>query len=352
MKNKRILAAVTAAALTLSAPAAFADVNLSVNGWPIYFEQPLALYNERTMVPIREFFEAIGGTVIWLTETNQARVFFDGKELLFTLGGRNLYVNGQPHVIPDDEPAPMLIDGKTVVHIRQVAEPIGYEVGWDAATGTVTMNDPHMGEDMVHLDTAGTVDTTNTMAFDYGSVVIDPGNGGGTGANYAGVTEDEISLAISLRIRDNLAAAGYNVILTRDADYQVSSQGRVDTANRPVNGGGVPAVFVSIHCNSFDDTSANGTQVYYDPDSMYGTVLAQNIYNEILAHSALQGAQVHDGSTLYVVRMTRQPAVRVETAYLSNDSDRAYLVSAEGQSAIAEGITAGIIRTINQMMAE
>ena len=210
---------------------------------------------------------------------------------------------------------------------------------------------PQSGGGEVNLDTTGTVDTTKKVELDYVSIVIDPGHGGyDPGAIGGKVNEKDVALAISLLVRDKLEDEGYNVVMTRSADTYPSLQDRVDIASKATDGEKIPALYVSIHCNSVDNNpGVNGTQVYYHPDSKYGTILAENIYNRNLVNTTLTPRQVHDGSGLFVIRKTIQPAALVETAFISNDSDREYLTSKEGQEALATGIVEGIIETMEQM---
>ncbi len=458
------------------------DINILVDGRKIVTNKmPPIVLNEKTFVPVREFFEAVGCSVTGLSGADGFLISYGGRTLQLTADSRSIYVNGELDSLPADEPAPIVINGELMAPMRLIAEKLGFDVGWDGNSGAATLTSPFGGgyiskivpatvdrADMVYLaydspaeptvnrygspdrvvldfpntkltedyseysvnganvisvrcanhentarivldvrnqpnvllsrtetgiviavspaDQGGAVTSTDDLRngayfdptafvdsipqqtsvivsagganavtdaeYDYGSVVIDAGHGGYTGASSGGIMEDHITLAIALKVRDKLTAAGYNVVMTRTSDVKVSLQSRVDIASRPTNGNAIPVVFVSIHCNSFDDPSTNGTQVYYHTESHYGTILAQNIYDADVANTTLKGSRIRDGSDLYVVRKTVQPAALVETAFISNDSDRAYLTSEEGQEALANGITAGIIKTVQQMMQD
>ena len=58
--------------------------------------------------------------------------------------------------------------------------------------------------------------------------------------------------------------------------------------------------------------------------------------------------KTQNGSHLYVIRTTTSPAVLVETAFISNENDRKFLTSKEGQAKMAEAIAKGILETINK----
>lgn len=181
-------------------------------------------------------------------------------------------------------------------------------------------------------------------------VVIDAGHGGedpgAIGYNSSGKAvayESHINLAISLLVGEKLEKSGIKVVYTRDEDKYITLQGRSELANTIECD-----MFVSIHCNSIDNGQINGTQVYYHPDSEIGTVLAENIYNKMVDMTSLAPKETQNGSHLYVIRTTTSPAVLVETAFISNEKDRNYLMSKEGQETIAEAIYRGIIETMNE----
>lgn len=181
-------------------------------------------------------------------------------------------------------------------------------------------------------------------------VVIDAGHGGedpgAIGYNSSGKAvayESHINLAISLLVGEKLEKSGIKVVYTREEDKYITLQGRSELANTIECD-----MFVSIHCNSIENGQINGTQVYYHPDSEIGTVLAENIYNKMVDMTSLAPKETQNGSHLYVIRTTTSPAVLVETAFISNEKDRNYLMSKEGQEIIAEAIYRGIIETMNE----
>ena len=93
-------------------------------------------------------------------------------------------------------------------------------------------------------------------------VCIDPGHGGSqpgaVGPN--GTLEKDITLAVSLKLRDLLKAQGFEIIMTRETDKDVRTrpqenelQARCNVANNAK-----ADYFVSIHCNAAEDKSAHG----------------------------------------------------------------------------------------------
>lgn len=198
-------------------------------------------------------------------------------------------------------------------------------------------------------DSAIKDETPNVNVSGQKIVVIDAGHGGddpgAVGYNSSGKAvayESHINLAIALLVGEKLEQSGVRVVYTRDKDEYITLQGRSELANNIECD-----MFVSIHCNSIENASINGTQVYYHPASEIGTVLAENIYNNVVEMTGLSPKKTQNGSHLYVIRTTSSPAVLVETAFISNESDRNYLLSKSGQETMAEAIFQGIIETMN-----
>ena len=93
--------------------------------------------------------------------------------------------------------------------------------------------------------------------------VIDPGHGGsdpGAVGIDGGATpnEEDFVLDVSLRLRTLLQNAGAAVVMTRTTDTTVSLTARRDLTNAED-----PDAFLSIHCNSFGDSSAHGTETFW-----------------------------------------------------------------------------------------
>ena len=90
---------------------------------------------ERTMIPLRKPFEAIGAAVSYDTGSRTVFVKKDSTEISLVID-RGMFVNGSAYSQTD---APAVIkDGRTYVPIRHIFEVLGYSVSWDNETKTVT----------------------------------------------------------------------------------------------------------------------------------------------------------------------------------------------------------------------
>ena len=85
--------------------------------------------NSRTLVPIRMITETLGGRVSWNAKTKEVVLTIDGKEIKMTIG-KTLAAYGT---------APVVINDRTFVPVRFVADELGAEVKWDNTTKTVTI---------------------------------------------------------------------------------------------------------------------------------------------------------------------------------------------------------------------
>jgi len=174
-------------------------------------------------------------------------------------------------------------------------------------------------------------------------VVIDPGHGGkDSGApGLGGLLEKDVVLPISTKLARILEQNGVQVVLTRDADFFVELQGRVDIAKR-VNA----TVFVSIHANSVDNRpDVNGLEVYYY-DSGYG--LAETVRQTILQNISTLNNRGTRKARFYVLRKNSMPAILVETGYMTGREDNPRLGSSDYQSRMAEGIARGVLNYLKQ----
>ncbi|MFN6525996.1 N-acetylmuramoyl-L-alanine amidase [Nostoc sp. ChiSLP03a] len=174
-------------------------------------------------------------------------------------------------------------------------------------------------------------------------VVIDPGHGGkDSGApGLGGLLEKNVILPIGKRVGAILEQNGVQAVLTRDADFFVELQGRVDIAKR-VNA----TLFVSIHANSVDNRpDVNGLEVYYF-DSGYG--LAEVVRKTILQDIGTIKDRGTRKARFYVLRKSSMPSILVETGYMTGYEDNPRLGTPEYQNRMAEAIARGILKYLQQ----
>ncbi|KAB8333060.1 N-acetylmuramoyl-L-alanine amidase [Scytonema tolypothrichoides VB-61278] len=174
-------------------------------------------------------------------------------------------------------------------------------------------------------------------------IVVDPGHGGkDSGAvGIGGIQEKNIILPIGKRVAEILERSGYQAILTRESDYFVTLQGRVDIAERTN-----ADVFVSIHANSAgaERPEVSGLETYYY-DS--GVNLARIVHNSILRSVNVRDRGIRK-ARFYVLRKSSMPSILVETGYLTGREDAAKLPNRLYQNKMAEGIADGVLQYLKQ----
>jgi N-acetylmuramoyl-L-alanine amidase len=162
-------------------------------------------------------------------------------------------------------------------------------------------------------------------------VAVDPGHPPAGANGPTGLTEAQANLAIALRLRTMLEAAGARVLMTRSDDRPV------DLALRPRMAADSNAhVLVSIHNNAFPDGvnpwTNNGTSVYYfQPHSLD---LARHMLRELLAELGTRDIGV-GRADLALVRPTWLPSILSETLFLMIPQQEAALRDPTVQERIA-----------------
>jgi len=104
-----------------------------------------------------------------------------------------------------------------------------------------------------------------SLSFGYYYVCIDPGHGGSDSATVGpiyGVFEKDANLTVALLLKNKIEYYIYPVLMTRTIDTTKSLHERVEMANT-ANDGGPVNYFISVHHNSDNDTSVNGTETYH-----------------------------------------------------------------------------------------
>jgi N-acetylmuramoyl-L-alanine amidase len=183
-------------------------------------------------------------------------------------------------------------------------------------------------------------------------LVIDPGHGGkdaGALSKNEMYYEKNINLGIVLALKELLDKENIKVYYTRTADDTVFLRPRVTLAN---------AVdcdyFISIHCNSNEVSSPNGTEVlYYDTEfnSVPSEELAKLFSDELGKTIELRnrGIVLKHSKEIFIMDKAEVPLILIEMGYLSNSMDLNYLINQQNQKTIAQGIYNGIMKAFKEM---
>lgn len=122
--------------------AAEREVTVTVNGEQLEFDQPPVIINDRTLVPMRAIFEALGADVNWDQNTKTATATEDGITVKFTIDSNIISItNGKKNAQTELDVPPQLISDRTMVPLRAIAEGFEANVEWNGDTRTVTINE-------------------------------------------------------------------------------------------------------------------------------------------------------------------------------------------------------------------
>lgn len=240
--------------------------------------------------------------------------------------GVRIFVNGTPL----DAPASYIsAGGTTMVPLRAIAEALGCTVAWDPATATVSISSlpEDAAPDGSHL------------------VVLDPGHGGDhNGAEYGGVKEKDLNLAIASKTASLLEAEGVTVRMTRSIDQSVDLYARSGLANTLG-----ADLLVSVHCNAnVEHDDALGVYTCAYSEGTEGWQLAQMLRETMLESTGAADFGIEERPNLAVLRTAQVPAALVECGFMSTPSELEMLVLPEYQDKLAQGIAGGILDFLEQ----
>lgn len=123
--------------LILNAAVVQADagpVYVRLDGREVYLDVPGEIRDGRTLVPFRSIFEALGAEVSWDADNQTAAAQRGDDSLILTIGSRVVEWRGS--LMKVDVP-PVIVNGRTLVPLRLVAQALGLHVEWDGAGRTV-----------------------------------------------------------------------------------------------------------------------------------------------------------------------------------------------------------------------
>jgi len=132
----------TAGVLTLAVAgsgltnAAQAATTVRLNGQPLATSVPPVNMNGRTLVPMRDIFEALGANVNYNPVTRGISATRGTTKVDLQIGNRMAMLNGRSMTL---EQAPMIRRGSTLVPLRFVSESLGANVRWNAARQVVAI---------------------------------------------------------------------------------------------------------------------------------------------------------------------------------------------------------------------
>ena len=163
-------------------------------------------------------------------------------------------------------------------------------------------------------------------------ILINAGHGGrDTGAVNGNLYERDVNKNIAMKLCELLMGEGHAITYFQQTKsvndvWQFENKCSYDLT-------------ISIHCNSYNSTS-NGHEVLYYPNSTKGKKLAQAIQTSLVKTIGLRDRGVKSRDNLCVLSKTKSVAIIVETAFISNPNEAKLLKEKPDifAKAIADGV--------------
>ena len=182
------------------------------------------------------------------------------------------------------------------------------------------------------------------------TIVLDAGHGGRDGGSIGvnGTIEKEINLEYVLALKDKLVDSGFCVVLTRNSDEglysEMAKNKKVSDMNarmqiiRKAN----PNLVVSLHMNSFADSSVAGANCYYKIDDDASKYCADLIQGCLKTYCGAKNNLSKEGD-YFMLNCSYYTSVLIECGFLSNPNEENLLNTKTYKDKIVNAIYSGIL---------
>jgi N-acetylmuramoyl-L-alanine amidase len=171
---------------------------------------------------------------------------------------------------------------------------------------------------------------------------------GGTRGVETKVPEYQLTLDVSLKLRDELIARGYNVFMVREAnDVNISNSERALMATEAG-----ADILVRLHADGAENSSASGiltlcpssknpyiSHLYADSRALADAVLAATV-----EATGAKRRGVSEADNMTGINWATMPVTIIEMGFMTNPGEDKLMQTAEYQQLLAAGIAEGIER--------
>lgn len=168
----------------------------------------------------------------------------------------------------------------------------------------------------------------------------------GTSGVSTGTPEYQLTLDVSLKLREELEERGYQVMMIRESnDVDISNAERAEVANDLA-----ADAFIRVHANGSTDSSVSGMMtICQTPDNPYNgdmyeesRKLAESVLDCAVAATGARKERVWETDTMSGINWAQVPTTIVEMGYMTNPEEDEKMAGEEYQQQIAAGIADGI----------
>ena len=182
------------------------------------------------------------------------------------------------------------------------------------------------------------------------TIVLDAGHGGRDGGSVGanGTIEKEINLEYVLALKSKLVENGYKVVLTRKNDDGLYSEFAKNKKVSDMNARyeiiqrANPNLVISVHMNSFSDSTAQGATTYYRNGDVASKICADYIQKSLQTYcgSRYSNSKVGD---YYMLNCSYYSAVLIECGFISNPDEERKLNTDDFKKKMINAIYNGIL---------
>ncbi|WP_309123468.1 N-acetylmuramoyl-L-alanine amidase CwlD [Paenibacillus sp.] len=194
-----------------------------------------------------------------------------------------------------------------------------------------------------------------TLPLSGKTIVLDPGHGGADGGAKSadGLWEKDVTLNISMYLKDYLQQAGANVVMTRDTDTDLAAAGTKGFSRRKTEDlkeraaivrETKPDLFLSVHLNAIPQPQWYGPQTFYTMNHKDNAAIAWFIQEELRTSVVETHRQSKRIRNIFILDRSEVPTALVEVGFLSNAAEAANLGKTEYQKQLAAAIYRGLLR--------
>lgn len=168
----------------------------------------------------------------------------------------------------------------------------------------------------------------------------------GTSGVSTGTPEYQLTLDVSLKLREELEERGYQVVMIRESnDVDISNAERAEVANDLA-----ADAFIRVHANGSTDSSVSGMMtICQTPDNPYNgdmyeesRKLSDSVLDCAVAATGARKERVWETDTMSGINWAQVPTTIVEMGYMTNPEEDEKMAGEEYQQQIAAGIADGI----------